>query len=650
MKIISTLTTILIFLAMPKISFSQQPNSTINLGILASFEAYTGAGAISNGVGASVSGDVGTHDGIISGFGTSYTDNAYNATAETKQCRFDLLRVYIHLNDLFVDYPGTHAPAFGSSDTITPGVYYTGSAGSLGGEITLDGAGDSNAFFIIKFYGAFTVGAGAEVKLINGTKSSNVFWVADGAISVAANAIMKGTLFSKFGAVGLGAGVVLDGRMLTLKGAITTGVNSVASLPLNDCTIPVFCESSCNPAPAVDVLGVLSDFALFTSAGATGNTSISGVMGNIGTNFGAISGFGDSLVIGSFNNANSLTAQAAIAVDSAYSKLMALSNTVTTHAAAFGSGETVTAGVYYVAAAGSLGGTITLNAQNNSNAIFVFKFAGAFTVGAQSKIILDSGAKRCNVFWIGGAGVSTGAIDIGAGSHLKGTFLSHGGACNSGGSFFLAGRQLSTAGAVNTNTGIIYTTPECVTSISLTLTPLPINLISFTAFNKACNENIIKWTSADDVNFSHCNLEYSNDGNTFSSVAKIKGKAEVNGLNNYSFNHNSKANINFYRLKSIDMNGTFAYSSIAMVTNATCIGSTTIALMPNPTEGLVNIVYENEQPITVKIYQIDGKLLNTIELNPGSKSIDLSAYKSGVYSFVIISNGAIIKTERILKM
>jgi len=183
-----------------------------------------------------------------------------------------------------------------------------------------------------------------------------------------------------------------------------------------------------------------------------------------------------------------------------------------------------------------------------------------------------------------------------------------------------------------------------------TSTALPINLISFTAFNKACNENIIKWTSADEVNFSHYNLEWSADGNTFSTIAKIKGKGEINGLNSYSFNHNSKADINIYRLKSIDMNGTFAYSSIANSKNANCNGSTTIALMPNPTEGLVNIVYENEEPITVKVYQIDGKLLNTIELNAGNKSIDLSAYKSGVYSFVILSNGAIIKTERILKM
>jgi hypothetical protein len=46
-------------------------------------------------------------------------------------------------------------------------------------------------------------------------------------------------------------------------------------------------------------------------------------------------------------------------------------------------------------------------------------------------------------------------------------FLSHGGACGSGADVFLAGRQLSTGGAVNTYSGIIYNNPVCVTSTSL---------------------------------------------------------------------------------------------------------------------------------------------------------------------------------------
>ena len=456
------------------IIFSQNPNSTVNLGILTTFEAYSGAGAVSNGAGALINGDVGTNLGIISGFvSPPYTGSTYNSNTTTAQCRFDLFRTYIHLNDLFVDYPGTHAPAFGGGETITPGVYSLGGAGSIGGTLNLDGGGNPNAFFVIKFYGAMTVGAGAVINLTNGTKSCNVFYIADGAISVAANANIKGTLFAKIGAVGLGADVILEGRMLTMAGAITTGVGAVASLPPGICTIPIFCESICSPAPSVDVLGVVSDFALYTSLGAVANTSTSGIDGNIGTDGGAVSGYGDSVIIGSFHTSEALTAQAKIDLDNAYIALMELPNTILSHTPTFGNGETINTGVYYIAGAGSLGGTIKLDAQNNPDAIFVFKFAGAFSVAAQSKIILTNGARRCNVFWIGGAGVATGAITIGAGSVLKGTFLSHGGACNTGASVFLAGRQLSTGGAVNTYSGIIYNNPVCVTSTSLNPPILP---------------------------------------------------------------------------------------------------------------------------------------------------------------------------------
>jgi hypothetical protein len=478
-KLLFSIITITLLL-FSNISFSQ----TVNLGILESFEGYTGAGAITNAAGATWTGDAGTNIGIISGFGPppSFTGNTYNANAVTAQCRFDLFRLYIHLNDLFVDYPATHAAAFGGGETITPGVYSIPGAGSIGSSLTLDGGGNPDAFFVIKFYGAMTVGANAVVNLIGGTQSCNVFFIAQGAISVAADANIKGTLFSKIGAVGLGANTVLEGRMLSLQGAIVNGAGAKAGPPPGTCTIPIFCESNCSAAPAVDVLGVLSNYALYTNLGAVPNTSTSGIDGNIGTNGGIVSGFGDSVVIGSTHTTDASTIQANIDLDTAYNSLMALPNTVPSdagvspvvilaHAASFGSvaagGEKINAGVYFIDGAGSLLGTLVLDGQNNPDAIFVFKFAGALTVAAQAKMILINGARRCNVFWIGGAGVATGAISIGAGATLKGTFLSHGGACGSGADVFLAGRQLSTGGAVNTYSGIIYNNPVCVTSTSL---------------------------------------------------------------------------------------------------------------------------------------------------------------------------------------
>jgi hypothetical protein len=589
----------IILLAFPNKSFSQ----TANLGILTSFEGFTGNGGVSN-TGGTINGDVGTHIGVVSG---GNNGNIYVADAVTDQARKDLMRLYIHLNDKFVDFPGTHAAAFGGGETLTPGVYSIAAAGSIGTILNLDGQGDPNAFFIIKFAGAFTVGAGATVNLINGAQSCNVFYVAAGAISVAADAHIKGTLFSKGGAVGLGAGVILEGRMLTTAGAITLGIGSSASQPPCTSTIPIFCEAGCTPAAAVDVLGTASDFVLFTSSGAVANTGTSGVNGNLGTNSGTISGYSTGINIGNEEIANALTASAALDLNIAYDALMALPVSGI-HAAAFGAGEILPPGVYDMAA-GSLGGTITLDGGGDPDAIFVMRFAGAFNVAAGVKIILANGAKRCNIFWIGGANVTTGAVNIGANSIVKGNFLSHGGACNSGVSVFLAGRQLSTLGAVNTNEAILYINPECVTSSPIGST-LPIELVSFTS--KCNNQNVeLKWVTASEINNDYFSIERSINGIIWQLVTKVVGAGNSTSINNYSFIDIARYNdISYYRLKQTDFDGKYKYSAIIAIDKC---GEeiTEFAVFPNPTKEALNIYYggDKSQIISISISNVLGKMV-----------------------------------------
>ena len=444
----------IILLLFSTMCFSQ----TLELGVLCPFEVYTGSGAITNS--GTLTGDVGTNDGAITGFSSpTFTGAIHNGNALTAQAKIDLLRVYIHLNDIPVT--DTHAAAFGGGETITPGVYSIGGAGSVGGILTLDGEGDPDAVFIIKFLGEFMAGAGSTILLTNGARSSNVFWIAEGAISVGASSIIKGTLFSYVGAVTLGANCNIVGKMMSTEGAITIGAGSAVGIPVGPVTIPINSLCECSSAPAVDVLGSVENFSLFTSFGAVANVATSGVVGDVGTNLGAISGFAESAHVGSNYDGDAITLQAKIDLDNAYSQLMALPNTVVGHAPAFGSGETLTSGVYYIGAAGSLAGTITLDGQNNPDAIFVFKFSGAFLVAAQSKVILTNGASRCNVFWVSGAGVASGATSIGVSSCMKGTILAHGGACDSGAGGFIEGRMLSTAGAIGFSSSVIYNDPLC---------------------------------------------------------------------------------------------------------------------------------------------------------------------------------------------
>ncbi|MGB4850083.1 MAG: ice-binding family protein [Saprospiraceae bacterium] len=169
----------------------------------------------------------------------------------------------------------THMPIFGNGEVLSPGVYDLPAASSLAGTLTMDGGGDTNSVFIIRTDGALSTGAGTTVLLTNGARARNIFWVSEGALSLAANTIMKGTLIAHNAAVSAAAGSNIEGRMFSTTGAISLGPSTIY-LPAGNSYIN---------------LGVLSTFIIFSTAGALANTDPSNMTGDVGTNAGAISGF-----------------------------------------------------------------------------------------------------------------------------------------------------------------------------------------------------------------------------------------------------------------------------------------------------------------------------------------------------------------------
>jgi hypothetical protein len=217
-------------------------------------------------------------------------------------------------------------------------------------------------------------------------------------------------------------------------------------------------------------LGVTQNFALFTSNGALGNTGTSNITGNVGADIGAVSGFGlPTSLFGTVESANAVTAQCVIDVQLAYNQLLSTPQTIFGHPPAFGGGETVLPGVYQEAGAGSLGGNLTLDGQGDPNAIFIFKFGGAFNTGAASNVIMINGTQSCNVFWI-----SAGAVAMGAGTQFKGTLIASPGAVSMAIGGILEGRMLSTSDALAVDQVLIIA--PCITA-DTTLQPLIWNVL-----------------------------------------------------------------------------------------------------------------------------------------------------------------------------
>jgi hypothetical protein len=197
-------------------------------------------------------------------------------------------------------------------------------------------------------------------------------------------------------------------------------------------------------------LGTAANFVLFSTVGAVGNTGISQITGNVGTNSGAITGFGN--VNGQMHTGDGATGSCAADLLLAYDLLNSAVPTFFP-APLLGNGQILIAGIYSISGAATLNGTLILNAQGNASAVFIIQIQGPFSTAANSKVKLINGALACNVFW-----KVEGLISMAPGTAMKGTVIANNAAINMSVGDTLEGRALSTTGAVNV-TGVLAYTP-----------------------------------------------------------------------------------------------------------------------------------------------------------------------------------------------
>lgn len=188
------------------------------------------------------------------------------------------------------------------------------------------------------------------------------------------------------------------------------------------------------------VLGATSNFALFSSNGAVSNTGLSQMTGDVGTNNGSSTNFGN--VDGVMHDADGATATAAAALTVAYNQLnAAIPNFFP--APLLGNGQTLTAGTYLIAQSATLNNVLTLDGGGNANSVFIFKIQGAFSSASGAQVVLTNGALTCNVFW-----KVEGLVDLAANTSMKGTIVANNAAIVLNTGTTLEGRALSTTGAV----------------------------------------------------------------------------------------------------------------------------------------------------------------------------------------------------------
>src|SRR3984957_15581974 len=220
-------------------------------------------------------------------------------------------------------------------------------------------------------------------------------------------------------------------------------------------------------------LGTAGSFAVLAGTTVT-NTGPSTISGDLGVSPGtAVTGFPPGTVSnGTIHSADGVAAGAQSDLTTGYND--AAGRSPTANVPAFiGAGQTLAPGVYKASSSLDVGGSLTLDAGGDPNAVFIFQAPSTLVTDSASSVILTNGAQACNVFWQVGSSATLGTDSAFSGSILALTSIS----VNTGDT--VAGRALARNGAVTLDDDTIPS-PACATTPP-TPTPTPTSTTSATA-------------------------------------------------------------------------------------------------------------------------------------------------------------------------
>ena len=310
---------------------------------------------------------------------------AYN-TASTATCQY-----YLATGDL-------------SGITLTTGVYCSASGAFSIGQLsylTLNGQNVNTTNWLFQTATTVTTGADSSVILKNGALSSNVYWAVGSSVSIGYSSFFLGNIMA-FSSITFAPYAVFDGRALTAAD-VTFSSYSAASSPYGT-SVVVY------PANRIH-LGSCSSFSVFAGTFVLFSSALSIIYtGSIGTSPGTSITGNYKLTNGIIQSATPVAKQCNVDLTTAYTVASGFTCTTTLPVADL-AGLNLYPGVYCTVPATlaiSASGSVSFDALNNTNALFVLQSSTTVITGTRSAVLLRNKASASNIFWAIGTAATLG--------------------------------------------------------------------------------------------------------------------------------------------------------------------------------------------------------------------------------------------------
>jgi hypothetical protein len=169
-----------------------------------------------------------------------------------------------------------------------------------------------------------------------------------------------------------------------------------------------------------------------------------------------------------------------------------------------------------------------------------------------------------------------------------------------------------------------------VTTLNQTVVVSAVLPVSFTGFTGRINENKaeLTWTTADAQNNRYFIIERSVDGLHFDSVAQVPGY--VNTFSEINNNANT-----YYRIRQVDLNGSFTLSSVVLLKNVA--GSTALTVYPSMATTTLHysITANQHKEAMLQVFSMAGNPVINRKVNMAQgvnqQTLDISHLANGAY-------------------
>ena len=174
--------------------------------------------------------------------------------------------------------------------------------------------------------------------------------------------------------------------------------------------------------------------------------------------------------------------------------------------------------------------------------------------------------------------------------------------------------------------------------------PLPINGVAITAKRLGANV-LVSWTTQSEQNSAWFDVERSDDGINFIKIGQVLAAGLSTNLRNYSFTDvNVAKRMLFYRLKMIDIDGSYKLSPVKVVAK-TDANKQDFLLYPNPAISYVNITLLEaaSKDLQLQVTNQMGQIVKSIRVSTGIQlvTLDISQLPKGIYAVVLRGNDAV---------